>query len=141
MSEDRMDKPNRVRLLERVEQTSYPAFDKEIGQRMKLVRMKWGMDQAELGKILGCSQKQVSRLESGQLDVAPVTYSKFRAAFSPFLEFIFFGLRDPNWSHAQVLEAYWKGRFNRRSQYGESYEADIIKRAASYVGKPLKKAS
>ena len=42
---------------------------KEIGQRIKELRIKRGMDQLQLGKIIGIGRSQVSNIELGRRNI------------------------------------------------------------------------
>ena len=43
---------------------------KKIGQRIKQARMECGMNQSELGELLGCSNNHISHVEIGQTKVS-----------------------------------------------------------------------
>ena len=43
---------------------------KKIGQRIKQARMECGMNQSELGELLGCSNNHISHVEVGQTKVS-----------------------------------------------------------------------
>ena len=43
---------------------------KKIGQRIKQARMERGMNQSDLGELLGCSNNHVSHVEVGQTKVS-----------------------------------------------------------------------
>ena len=43
---------------------------KKIGQRIKQARMERGMNQSELGELLGCSNNHISHVEIGQTKVS-----------------------------------------------------------------------
>ena len=41
------------------------SIDKKRGLRIRLARMRAGLTQAQLARLLGCGQQQVSRMELG----------------------------------------------------------------------------
>ena len=43
---------------------------KKIGQRIKQARMECGMNQSDLGELLGCSNNHISHVEIGQTKVS-----------------------------------------------------------------------
>lgn len=52
----------------------------QLGEMLRGARLKLGMNQAELGKILGYSQSNVSKVQSGKLGIHPEQLEKWIAA-------------------------------------------------------------
>lgn len=57
-------------------------IDKEMfGQRLREIRKKHGMTQAELGEKTGLADKYISRIETGKADVSLDCFVKLENAF------------------------------------------------------------
>ncbi len=99
---------------DRISQITSPLFTPESGDRMRLVRQKMLLDQAELGDLLGISQQQVSKVEQGKISQVTFTLARFKAVFGKFYTFILFGTQvsSDNWS--QVRRQYWDVRLRVR---------------------------
>lgn len=104
--------------IEKMEHHLFPGFDPDIGSRMRLVRMKMLMSQAEAGELLGCSQQQLSKLESGHLKQAPFTLARMKAVFGVETKFILLGTGGFHSSVGYVHRTYWKTRLQKERKPG-----------------------
>lgn len=100
---------------ERVYAASTPIFTPEMGQRLKLARMKLLMDQSELGEKLGCSQSAISHLEKGSQKTSrePFTVLQFKDVFGPLWTYVLFGTNEASLSPAHIRKVYWDARLKR----------------------------
>lgn len=64
-----------------------PIFDKEMGIRLKIARINLKLSQSELADKLGLNQVTISRLESGKLDLVPVSAEKFKTVLGKEFEY------------------------------------------------------
>lgn len=62
---------------------------KNIGARVKAVRLERGMTSIELGQKVGISQAQISRLESGKQGWRSITLQKTAKALGVSVAFLF----------------------------------------------------
>lgn len=95
-----------------LEMTLRPVFTKESGDRLRLIRMSMLIDQRELALLLGTSQQQISKLESGRLDVAPFTLARMRNVFGDLTQVILIG-SDAKMARIipkNVSDRYWFAR-------------------------------
>lgn len=95
---------------EQMERICHPRFDRDTGLRMTHVRVHMLMDQKELGFMLGVSQQQISKLETGRVALAPFSIATMRAVFSHYLVYILFGQSIPGWDPRKRFSTY----LNRR---------------------------
>jgi DNA-binding XRE family transcriptional regulator len=102
-------KPDKKTPAEAIADVTTPMFNGEIGSRLKLVRMKLLLDQAEFGERLGIGQGAVSRLETGKVTVLerPFTTTKFREVVGTHFMFVMFGTNPERYSVGHINKAYW----------------------------------
>lgn len=105
-------------LVEKLEHAVKPVFDDGSGSRLKLVRMKMLMSQAEAAELLGCSQQQLSKLEKGHLETAPFTMARLKAVFGREYKFILTGAGGFHSSPGYVHKTYWKTRLKKERKPG-----------------------
>jgi len=105
---------NTVRIA--IQQAVTPIFDRDVGARMATVRMKMLMSQAELGKLLGVSQRVICDLESGHIAVSrkPFTLARFQAIFGDHSTYILRGMNAEKYSVGEIRQRYWKRRLKRK---------------------------
>lgn len=90
----------------------FPKFTPDAGERMRLIRMNMLIDQRELGMMLGTSQQQISKLESGRLEMAPFTYGKMQNVFGELAIVILIGSEAmmARMVPKNVSDRYWFAR-------------------------------
>jgi transcriptional regulator with XRE-family HTH domain len=98
-----------VKKRKTLESVCTPIFDKEMGERMKLMRMRLLIDQAELGERLGVSRSVISRLEKGHLRVpeAPFTLERLMEVFGKTTSFLVYGTNPENFNPKYIASKYW----------------------------------
>lgn len=86
-----------------------PIFDRDMGQRMRLIRMKRLMDQAQLGEKLGVHQTTISDLELGRFPVPkrPFSITQIKEVFKEDTAFILFGRNPDRFSQANISGQFW----------------------------------
>lgn len=108
--------------FKKTEEHSAPIFLEDAGSRMKRIRMKLLFDQAQLGELLGISQQQISKLESGHLSHPPFTMGRFRAVFGIHADFILLGSDKPSWwyegSDKAIHKTYWETKLKKERKPG-----------------------
>lgn len=102
-------KPEKKSPAEALADVTAPIFSKEIGSRLKLVRMKLLLDQKELGEKLGIDQGAISRIETGKIQVLqrPFTTAKFREVVGQHFMFVMFGTNPERYSVGHINKTYW----------------------------------
>lgn len=100
---------------EKVYSVSAPIFTPEMGNRMRLARMKLLMDQKELGEKFGCPQGAISRLEKGLQSTLeePFTVLQLKDLFGPLWTYILFGSNENLVNEKHVVKTYWNARLKR----------------------------
>jgi transcriptional regulator with XRE-family HTH domain len=85
-----------------------PIFDKAMGERLALMRMKMLMDQKELADILGIDQHTVSDLEKGRLGVprTPFTVKLLKDIFAGDMGYILYGTNSERYN-ANLIQSRW----------------------------------
>lgn len=63
----------------------------EVGARLKLAREALGLNQGEMGKILGINGNAVSMIEDGQRGLDPEKAIRLKKARAISLDYLFFG--------------------------------------------------
>ena len=93
-----------------------PIFDKEIGYRMKFMRMALLMDQEQLGERLGVSQQMIAKLELGQTHTSrkPITLSKLYSVFGCAVHHILFGHNKDAYNYNEINHKYWTEKDRRK---------------------------
>ena len=77
--------------VDRIMDASTPVFDSERGVRLRYARHAMKLKQSDLAKLLGVSQKTVSRLEIGLLDVGGFSTLLFRSVMGKHFGYVMFG--------------------------------------------------
>lgn len=95
-----------------VYQVVTPVFDVAMGERLRLMRMKQGLDQGDLAQLLGVSQSIVSRLERGQGKTceSPFSVARMQEVFGKDTLFILLGLNPERFSERAIGQKYWSKR-------------------------------
>lgn len=65
-----------------------PVFDLEMGKRLRVAREKADLTQKQLADLLGLTQTDISRLETGRTSQVNVTCEKFRIALGEHFEYM-----------------------------------------------------
>ncbi len=77
----------------------------KMHKRIKLIRKKAGLNQAELGKILGIGQKAVSMIEAGTNQPTAAQIEKLSQFFNVSTDYLFFGYETVRPEEQKILKA------------------------------------
>lgn len=101
---------------QRVMETVTPIFDKEMGRRLKFMRMALFLDQAQLGEKLGVTQQMIAKLELGQTKVSrvPIPLIRFYLVFGCATHHILFGSDAKQFNYEQINRKYWIEKDRRK---------------------------
>lgn len=100
-------------------------FDKEIGFRMRIIRMKMLLDQAGLGRLLGVSQHQISDLETGRRRIADFDYGRFVAVFGRHANYVLTGAGAESYNAGHYSKRYWKSRLTKKGKAERARQASM----------------
>lgn len=75
----------------------------KIGQRIKAARMEKGLNQGELGELVGCSNNHMSHVEVGQTKVSLTMLMKLSVVLEK--DFDYFLLDTPYVRQARVIDS------------------------------------
>lgn len=86
-----------------------PIFTKEMGDRMRLMRMRIFLDQSQLGEKLGIGATSVCQLEQGNIRVprTPFTVAKLREVFGDTTGFILYGTNAERFNRGAISSQFW----------------------------------
>ena len=79
----------RIRLLYRYKRMELEVMDKQIGQRLREMRLKATLSQAKVAAVVGSRQSAVARFESGEAHVPADVMVGYADYFDVSLDYIF----------------------------------------------------
>ncbi len=88
-----------------------PIWDKEMGERLTIARMKMHLDQTQLGEKLGVTQTTISKIETGRIGVSRkgITLAKLIEVFDADVDYILLGTNSDATPTAYIHRVYsWK---------------------------------
>lgn len=85
-----------------------PIWSPEMGDRLKIARMKLKLSQGELAALLAITQSTVSKLECGVVQVALLPLSVLKFALTDHLTYVLWGSRESAYSPNYIIQEYWK---------------------------------
>ena len=99
-----------------------PIWDKDMGHRLAMMRMKLGWDQAELGRQLGVSASTISDLELGRLVVprAPFSFAKLMEVMPKMASHVVLGTGNYADSYNAIRVRYWREKLRRKEKSAAS---------------------
>jgi transcriptional regulator with XRE-family HTH domain len=109
-----------------------------IGKRIKELRKKQGLNQAELGEIIGLSYSAVSSIESDRSEATSKVIMKLSELFKVSTDYLLFGTEETiiSESEQEILDVLRedKAMTNAMMEF-----AKVKKKAISYLGsyKPI----
>lgn len=101
---------------QRIMETVAPIFDREMGGRLKCVRMSLLLDQTQLGEKLGVTQQMIAKLELGQTKISriPIPLIRFYLVFGCAVHHILFGIDKHLFNYEQINAKYWREKDRRK---------------------------
>ena len=66
----------------------------KIGQRIRVARLEKGLNQGELGELVGCSNNHMSHVEVGQTKVSLTMLMKISAVLEKDFDFFLLDIKD-----------------------------------------------
>lgn len=86
-----------------------PLWTREMGERLKLMRMSLFLDQTALGQYLGVSQKVISEIETGRRrEPARILLSHLETMFGDKLGYVLFGSAPERFNSRFIVYKYWE---------------------------------
>lgn len=107
-----VEKAEKKTLQQQLDEVTAPVFTREIGARLRWIRMKLLLDQAALGEKLGLGQQQVSRLEKGRdfHRESPITVTKLKEILGRDFLFVMLGTGEDKYNFNSILSKYWDAK-------------------------------
>jgi transcriptional regulator with XRE-family HTH domain len=118
------DPPKKLTITE----MSTPLFDKDVGSRLRIARMRMLLDQNEFGKLLNVSQQVVSEIERGRLRTSTFTVAQFAEVLGKYFHYVLLGTNPERFETRNVITDYWakkdapKGNRTPRYDYSDIRE-------------------
>jgi transcriptional regulator with XRE-family HTH domain len=111
-----------------IDDVTTPVWSKEMGQRLKLVRMKLLMDQFELSVKLDMPQSTLSNLENGRVEHAAFTLGKLKEVFHKHTAFILIGVNPERYHERMIHYRYWdfRLRVSRKNAADPAYQVETL---------------
>lgn len=104
---------------DRLAQITTVVWDREMGQRLCVVRMAMNIDQAQLGQLLGVKQGTISRIERGRMDVcASFNLARLKAVLGDRTAHVLYGNQADKHPSGHISKQYWKTRLAKKSKAG-----------------------
>jgi transcriptional regulator with XRE-family HTH domain len=105
-----------------VEDVTTPVWTKDMGARLKLVRMKLLFDQFELSVKLDMPQSTLSNLENGRVIHGPFTVAKLKEIFHKHTAFILLGQAPERFNARVIHKNYWDFRLKTQRKNASPYQ-------------------
>lgn len=106
------------------EEVCTPIFNAQMGSRLRLMRMRKYLDQAQLGELLALPQKTISDLETGRLAIPryAFTVEKLREVFEDDTSFILYGSNSTRYNSVAIQTRYHEAKFQKERLYQSGRE-------------------
>ena len=95
--------------MERLALAVTPGWTRESGARLKTARMALLIEQEELGRLLGLSQRTISLIETGHRDVVKtLTLARLQAVLGKHTGFVLIGSNADAYISPSIRIKYWE---------------------------------
>lgn len=94
--------------VEKLYKAVTPLWDPKMGERLATARMEKFLTQAQLGALLGISQRAVATIERGRVSRAEFSLSRLQAALGDRLFFVLWGAGKSKHDPGKAWGEYWK---------------------------------